>query len=117
MKLPNGDRAHLGDKIVLYCLNFRHHKGKDKAALFRNRLGITLENRKKLENALLRAAFTEDATVTMISPYGVHYNTHFFMKTSVGESWVLGCWIVRKDEDFPRLTNAYPVRKGVRNDD
>jgi hypothetical protein len=24
---------------------------------------------------------------------------------------VLSCWIIRTDEDFPRLTNTYPVDK------
>lgn len=45
MKLPNGDRAQLGDKLERYSLSFQHSKGKDKATMFRNRLGITLENK------------------------------------------------------------------------
>ena|GEM_PF-3695955 len=45
MKLPNGDKAQLGDKLDRYSLNTQHSKGKDKAAMFRNRLEITQQVR------------------------------------------------------------------------
>lgn len=110
MKLPNAESARLGDKIDRYCLNPNHNKGKNKANLFRSRLGITLRNKKILEAALMRAAIEEDAVIKLKDQYGIHYNVRFLMKTDVEESWVLGCWIVRVGEDFPRLTNAYPIR-------
>lgn len=44
MKIPNGDKAQLGDKLERYSLNLQHPKGKDKAILFK-RLGITLANK------------------------------------------------------------------------
>ncbi|MEO0540538.1 MAG: DUF6883 domain-containing protein [Cyanobacteria bacterium P01_A01_bin.105] len=112
MKLPNGERAELGDKLERYCLNPYHQKGKDKAILFRNRLGITLDNKGVLASALLAAALAEDAMLRQRSRYGDQYNLRFFMQTDVGQSWILSCWIVRLGEDFPRLTNAYPVRGG-----
>ena len=43
MKLPNGDRANLGNKIEDYCLNLDYNVGKHKAILFKNRLGLTLK--------------------------------------------------------------------------
>ena len=52
MKLPNGDQANLGNKLEHYCLNPEHSKGKHKALLFEKRLGITLNNKEILENAL-----------------------------------------------------------------
>jgi hypothetical protein len=110
MKLPNGEQAQLGDKLERYCLNFSHRKGKDKATLFRDRLGITLENKAVLETALLRAASENEATLRSQDQYGDQYNIRFFMETQRGESWVLSCWIVRRGENFPRLTNTYPVR-------
>ncbi|MBE9138376.1 hypothetical protein IQ254_14465 [Nodosilinea sp. LEGE 07088] len=101
MKLPKGNCANLGDKLERYCLNFNHRKGKDKAALFRDRLGITLENKEILEAALLLAALHNDAVVRSRDQYGYHYNIRFFMQTDVGEAWVLACWIIRQGEDFP----------------
>lgn len=117
MRLPNGDRAQLGDKLERYCLNANHRKGKDKAALFRDRLGITLENRDVLEAALLAAALHNNALIRSQDQYGYHYNIRFLMQTEVGEAWVLSCWIIRHGEDFPRLTNAYPVRSQEVQDD
>lgn len=109
MKLPNGDRAELGDKLERYSLNLQHPKGKDKAIMFRNRLGITLENKEILEAALLESAVREEAIIYRTDQYGTHYDVKFSMTTAIGTSLVLGCWIVRTGEDFPRLTNAYPV--------
>ncbi len=111
MKLPNGDKAQLGDKLERYSLNLLHAKGKDKAILFRNRLGITLENKDILEAALLDSALNHEAKIFKIDDYGTQYDVKFFMTTATGGSWVLGCWIIRIDEDFPRLTNAYPINE------
>ncbi|MFP4103563.1 DUF6883 domain-containing protein [Coleofasciculus sp.] len=109
MKLPNGDRAKLGDKLDRYSLNMQHPKGKDKANLFRNRLGITLENKELLETALLESAVNNEATLHKTDEYGTQYDVKFLMTTDVGSSLVLGCWIIRTGEEFPRLTNTYPV--------
>jgi hypothetical protein len=111
MRLPNGDLAQLGDKLDRYVLNLEHPKGKDKAVLFKNRLGITLRNKEILENALLEAAMSSDAVVYKQDQYGTQYDIKFLLTTEVGRSLILSCWIIRANEDFPRLTNAYPVQK------
>jgi hypothetical protein len=111
MKLPNGDKAQLGDKLERYSLNFQHLKGKDKAVMFRNRLGIILENKDLLEAALLESVINHEAEIHNMTEYGIQYNVRFWMTTEAGNSWVLGCWIIRSDENFPRLTNAYPVNQ------
>jgi hypothetical protein len=111
MKLPNGYKAQLNDKLERYSLNLQHLKGKDKAILFRNRLGITLENKHLLEAALLESAVNSEAEIYKTDNYGTHYDVKFFMTTATGSSWVIGCWIIRTNEDFPRLTNTYPIDK------
>ncbi|WP_293134339.1 DUF6883 domain-containing protein [Microcoleus sp. bin38.metabat.b11b12b14.051] len=111
MKLPNGEKALLGDKLERYSLNMQHPKGKDKAILFKNRLGITLENKDILEVALLECAVNQEAKIYKTDNYGTLYDLKFFMTTETGSSWVLSCWMIRIDEDFPRLTNTYPVNK------
>jgi hypothetical protein len=111
MRLPNGDRAELGDKLERYSLNLQHPKGKDKAIMFRNRLGITVENKEVLEAALLASAIRDEAVIYKVDQYGTHYDVKFSMVTKAGSSLVLACWIVQTGEDFPRLTNVYPVDK------
>lgn len=109
MKLPNGDRAELGDKLERYCLNPHHPKGQHKAAMFKSKLGISLENKEVLENALLRSAIEDEAELYKSDQYGDHYDVYFNLETDVGSSRVLGAWIVQSYEDVPRLTNSYPV--------
>jgi hypothetical protein len=111
MKVPNGQKAKLGDKLERYCLNLEHPKGKDKAMMFQKRLGITLNNKTILEKALLNSLQEDDAIIYKVDQYGTHYDVKFTLITPTGKSLVLGCWIIRKTEDFPRLTNTYPVDK------
>ena len=111
MKLPNGARAQLGQKLEKYSLNMDHSRGRDEAILFNKRLGITLENREILEAALLQAAIEDEAILRQANDYGSHYNVRFSMQTETENSIVLSGWIIRPNEDFPRLTNTYPVNK------
>lgn len=111
IKLPNGDQAQLDDKLDRYVLNPQHPKGKDKATLFKNRLGITLENKEILENTLLNVALNHEATIHKQDNYGIQYDIKFLMMTEIEKSLAISCWIIRAGEDFPRLTNAYPVTK------
>ena len=111
MKLPNSDQAILGDKLERYCLNTQHLQGKHKALLFQKRLGITAENKEILEKALLQAIKEQDAVIYKQDRYGVHYDVKFLLSTEAGSSLILSSWIIRQNETFPRLTNAYPVNK------
>ena len=52
-----------------------------------------------------------DAIIYKQDRYGVHYDVKFVLHTEVGSSLVLSSWIIRQNETFPRLTNAYPVDK------
>ncbi|EAZ88604.1 DUF6883 domain-containing protein [Crocosphaera chwakensis] len=111
MKLPNPKRAILGDKIERYSLNFEHPIGKHKALLFQRRLGITLTNKSILENALLEAICENEAILYKEDSWGTHYDVKFFLETDIGSSLILSAWIIRFQEDFPRLTNVYPINK------
>lgn len=111
MKLPNAIRADFIGKLENYCLNPHHDRGKDKARLFQEKLGITLQNSEILSAALQNAIIREEATLHKNNDYGTYYNLRFFLKTEIGESWILSAWIVRKSENFPRLVSCYPVKK------
>ncbi|GBF82603.1 DUF6883 domain-containing protein [Aphanothece sacrum] len=111
MKLKNPEKAILGDKLERYCLNFQHSLGKHKALIFQKRLGITLTNKKILEDALLTAVRECEAMLYKQDSFGIHYDIKLFLETEFGSSWLLSSWIIRFEEDFPRLTNVYPVDK------
>jgi hypothetical protein len=56
MKLPNGERADLGNKLEDYTLNPVHRDGRHKARVFASVLGMSLSNSEVLKAALLQAA-------------------------------------------------------------
>lgn len=57
MKLPNGDRAEVSlQKLVGYCLNPDHSRGKHKARVFASVLGITANNAEVLQELIQKAA-------------------------------------------------------------
>jgi len=69
MKLTNGDRANLGNKIEDYCLNLDHNVGKHKAILFNNKLGLTLKSSDVLKNSIKQAALTESVILRKVNEY------------------------------------------------
>ncbi|GGA00056.1 hypothetical protein [Okeania sp. KiyG1] len=60
---------------------------------------------------LTKAVINESVIIRKVNEYSTHYNMKFFLKTDIGESLILVAWIIRTGEDFPRLTNCYPVSK------
>ena len=71
MKLPNSKQAILGNKLERYCLNSQHLQGKHKALLFKRKLGMTVDNKKVLEQAILNAIQENDAIIYKQDRYGV----------------------------------------------
>jgi hypothetical protein len=110
MKLPNGNRADLGTKLEDYSLNPLHRHGQHKARVFESALEITLANRDVLARALLAAAKNSDKFIALgDNGFGETYTLRFRLTTSKGSATVLSAWIVRRNEDFPRLTTCFIV--------
>jgi hypothetical protein len=108
MKLPNGDRAVVDlAKLTDYCLSPAHPRGRHKARVFAASLGLYADQADLLRDALLEAARTEEANPGDQDEFGHRYVVDFTMKTPSGEARVRSSWIVRADEDFPRLTSCY----------
>jgi hypothetical protein len=65
MKLPNGDRAIIPiAKLLGYCLNPNHSKGKHKARVFKSALGITADNVETLVQLIQLAAVQGEVVQT-----------------------------------------------------
>ncbi|HMP81243.1 MAG TPA: hypothetical protein PKA41_00885 [Verrucomicrobiota bacterium] len=110
MKLPNGERADLGTKLEDYTLNPLHRDGRHKARVFFATLGITLENRHLLKEALIHAATSTDAAESRgDNGFGAVFTLRFPLKTHSGAATVMSVWIIRHGEDFPRLSTCYIV--------
>jgi hypothetical protein len=110
MKLPNGDRADLGTKIEDYVLNASHWEGRHKARVFESVLGITSSNQQVLREAILTAAVNSDEAEALgDNGHGLVYVLRFPLTTANGTAMILTAWIIRREEDFPRLITCYIV--------
>jgi hypothetical protein len=95
------------DKLQGYCLNPHHRRGQHKARVFAAALGLTAAHAEFLRDALLNAALTYSAAPTESIEYGQLYVLDFPLTGLTGQAMVRSGWIIRKDEDFPRLTSCY----------
>jgi hypothetical protein len=110
MKLPNGDRAVVDiSKLRDYCLSADHPRGRHKARVFASALGSTAKDAADLQKALLEAARAADASASDRDQYGQRYVVEFIMTGPAGTAAVRSAWIVRADEDFPRLTSCHVI--------
>jgi hypothetical protein len=106
--LPNADRAVVDlRKLRDYCLNMNHPRGRHKARLFRTILGFTTEDAERLRDLLLLRVRGCDATRMEADEHGVRYIADLELAVENHSALVRTAWIVRKDEDFPRLLTCY----------
>ncbi|MGB2823515.1 MAG: DUF6883 domain-containing protein [Phycisphaerae bacterium] len=108
MRLPNARRAVVDvTKLRAYCLNPDHPRGRHKARVFASTLGITAESAEDLREALLAAAIKGQAVATETDEYGQRYVLDYTVAGPAGSAVVRSMWIVRRGENFPRLTSCY----------
>lgn len=108
MKLPNSERALIDPrKVIDYSLDPEHDEGRHKAHLFESLLGINRQNAEQLLHALEQAAMTGDAVMAKLDKYGQRYVIDFDFTGPGGRATIRSAWIVRRGEDFPRLTTCY----------
>ncbi|MEK6302595.1 MAG: DUF6883 domain-containing protein [Acidobacteriota bacterium] len=108
MKMPNCKSAVVDvGKLLDYCLNPAHPRGRHKARVFAISLGLTNANADLLRYALLNSACSDDAIRGELDGYGQRYVVDFTMSTAVGQAVIRSAWMVRRGEDFPRLLSCY----------
>jgi hypothetical protein len=108
VKLPNADRAVVDiEKLRDYCLNPNHRRGCHKARVFEASLGLTREHAEDLRKGLLAAVLTNNALPLLHDEYGKRFVVDFKATGPFGDAMVRSSWIIRRGEDFPRLTSCY----------
>lgn len=108
--LPNSDRAVVDEaKVRDYLLSTTHLVGYTKARFF-GRLGFSASRWKELQAQLLLMARDCQAEPADTTTFGQKYHVRGIIRGPSGRvGGVLSVWIVRHDEDFPRLVAAIPV--------
>ncbi len=110
MKLPKPESAVANlEKLRSYCLSRDNPRGRHKARVFASRLGLRSDNAEELRDALLAAARNNDAAPAERDDYGQRYVLDFNLTGPAGRALVRSHWIVRRGEDYPRLTTCYVV--------
>jgi hypothetical protein len=108
MKLPNGDQAVVDPrKLIAYSLDPEHDEGRHKARLFESLLGINLENAEDLIRSLEHVARNLDVAEGKLDQYGQRYTIDFVFAGPAGKATIRSAWIIRSDENFPRLVTCY----------
>jgi hypothetical protein len=108
MILPNPALAIIDeDKLSGYSLNPEHSEGKHKARVFKSVLNMDVSNSAELRQALLDALIDYDAVPTKRNAYGQKYIIDFPLSREGKTATIHSVWIVRIDEDFPRLITCY----------
>ena len=106
--LPYAEHAFIDDaKLVHYCLALDHPVGRNKALLFRSTLGFTASDASALRGLILEAVRVHDAVPGRLDEFGQRYAVDFPVKTPVGSAAVRSAWIIRSEENFPRLTSCF----------
>lgn len=110
MKLPNGERAIVDiEKLLRYCLDPTHPRGRHKARVFLAALGLSVTDAEFLRDALVRAAATEEASGAQSDRHGTRYTFDLQVRHGARTAVVRCHWIVRRNEDAPRLVTCYVV--------
>ena len=94
-------------KLLDYCLNAAHPRGRHKARVFAASLGLTAADANELRDALLKSACSDDAIRGESDGYGQRYVVDFTMSTVPGRAVIRSAWIIRRGEDFPRLLSCF----------
>ena len=106
--LPNYKQAFIAiEKLKGYCLNPFHPVGKDKATIFRSILGLTDQDADSLRRMIIKKLPESEAMLGREDQYGKRYTVDMKIRNLDKEAVIRTAWIIKKSEDFPRLTTCY----------
>lgn len=109
-QLPNADRAILDiRKLEDYCLSPSHPRGRHKARVFRDALGLDQGDAAWLRAALLAAAATGEAVPLTTDAWGTYWQLDVVIRRQRKRAVVRTLWIVRTGEDLSRLVTCWVV--------
>ncbi|SRR5258707_5309093 len=102
-------------KLRDYSLNPHHPEGKHKAPAFLEKLSMSRDDAEELRQLILQAILTEEAIEQEPTEYGRRFVVDFEIERGRGiilfKAVVRTAWIIRNDEDFPRLTTCFNPRR------
>jgi len=108
MRLPNADRAIFDiRKIEDYCLSASHPRGRHKARVFREALGLNPGDAGWLRDALLQAVRSSEAQQVSADDWGSYWRVDATVRRQGRSAMVRMVWIMRNGEDIPRFVTCW----------
>ena len=109
MTLPNADRAAIDSaKIRDYLLAATHPVGRFKAQFFVS-LGYAADQWERLQGDILGIARSGTISSETVNAYGRKFEVDGILTApSRRSAMVRTVWIIRAEEDFPRLVTVFP---------
>lgn len=106
--LPNADRAILDlRKIEDYCLSPAHPRGRHKARVFREALGLSRNDAQWLRSALLDGLVQNEAEEVASDNLGRRWRVDVPVARHGRQVMVRTIWILRSGERTPRFVTCW----------
>jgi uncharacterized protein DUF6883 len=106
--LPRGNEAVLDlRKIEDYCLNPLHPRGRHKARVFHEALGLQRSDAAWLRDVLLEAARSSEASQVAQDVWGTQWRLDATIGRHGRRAVVRTIWIVRSGESVPRFVSCW----------
>ena len=106
--LPFGDLATIDiRKLEDYCLNPQHPRGRHKARVFLQALGIQRRDSEWLRQCLLDAARTQEAVEHEADSYGQRWRVDVALSRQGKSAMVRSLWIVSAGGGAPRFVTCW----------
>ena len=107
-RLPNGDRAGVDlRKLSAYCLSPTHPRGRHKARVFCEALGITQADANELRARILSAARDEIAVLLDADEWGERWRVDITISRQGRRAVVRTVWIVRRGSPIPTFVTCW----------
>lgn len=108
MIIPNAKQAFIDiRKLSDYCLNPEHPRGKHKARVFQQTLGLIQSDAILLEKKIKKAIISEKCVWGLKDEYGQRLTVDFTWEKENNLVKIRTTWIIKESENFPRLTSCY----------
>lgn len=110
-RLPNGDRAQFDlRKLTEYCLNPGHPRGRHKARVFRDALGMGQADAEELRAWFRNAAREGEAVLYDTDDWGDRWRIDVVKPRQNRHIMVRTIWIVRRGSLNPRFVTCWVLR-------
>ena len=107
MKLLDGNRAEISrQKLIGYCLNSNHSRGKHKAKVFASALGITADNVDDLYHLIQAAAIEGEVIQQNTTEFGQQFKVDW-MIPNTNQIKLRTIWEINTTNSNPRLISAF----------